>query len=208
MVISENNKFCFFAIPRTTSQALSKHLIRHYEAAHIVPMHMTFDEFAMSSNILLQDYFTFTTIRSPLDSIISAYLKKKTNHNERFSRGTFSNGKKIGQKAMEEYHYIKTHNASFQDYFIKFHMDEYEIPRHEKTVEKVNCVLRFETLQSDFNGLCSEQNWPQIPIEDFNRTKAPSRNLNEYYTPEIRPLARKTFGRLMKLWDYSFPSGW
>lgn len=208
MIINHQYGFCFFAIPRTASKALSQALIDQLGSEEILRMHTSYEEFFAQANRKEKRYFTFTTIRNPLDSIVSAYFKKKNNHNGRFSRGTFKDGRPIGKRAMEEYRFIVEHEADFAAYFKHFYTQEYRIPRHEATAKKVDCLLRFEHLADDVQQLCQSQDWPMVAVPLKNKTAGKADDFLQYYTPKVIAQAKKVVGPLMMDWGYDFPKEW
>jgi hypothetical protein len=208
MIISHHFKYCFFAIPRTGSQALSRHLIDNYKGIRMGRMHAGFEEFHRDTHNTFKDYFSFTIIRHPLDSIVSAYFKKKTDHNQRFSRGVFRNGRRIGRRSMEEYRFIKEHDASFSDYFLHFFTEPLEWPRHTNTKSSVDMVLRFETIEPDFQAVCKKLHMPNLTIPKINKTSSRSSDWRKYYDQEARQRAKQAVAPLMQIWGYDFPQDW
>ncbi|PHI20312.1 hypothetical protein CEQ90_08995 [Lewinellaceae bacterium SD302] len=203
MIINHAYQFCFFAIPRTASKAISKLLVEEMGSKEIHKMHTSYGEFRQLATPKEKDYFTFATIRNPMDSVVSAYFKKKNDHNGRFSRGTFKGGRPIGAKAMAEYRFIVENDADFSTYFLEFYREPYRIPRHEETARSVQTILRYESLDADFATLAAKKwNRPDLKIPVFNQTAGKSRNFLDYYTPEALERAHFVFGRLMGEWGY------
>ncbi|OAV44839.1 sulfotransferase family 2 domain-containing protein [Lewinella sp. 4G2] len=208
MIVSHAHRTCFFAVPRTASKAISKAMIEHLDGEEIKPMHLSYAEFMKAANRSVRNYFTFATVRNPMDSVVSAYFKKKSDHNGRFSRGTFKSGRPIAPRAMAEYRFIVENDADFATYFAEFHRGEYQVPRHQETLAKVDHVLRYETLTEDYNQLCNQRGWPAHNIPVFNRTEGKEKDFLSYYTPAIRGQAKAYFGRIFTEWGYSFPANW
>lgn len=205
MIINHQYRFCFFAIPRTASKAVSKVLIDELNSEAILKMHSGYNEFFEQASPDERQYFSFTTVRHPMDSVVSAYFKKKSNHNGRFSRGTFKDGRPIGQQAMNEYNFITKNDASFQDYFLHFYHQPYHKPRHELTASKVDYLMRYEQLQDDFDTVMNQLNLPTLKIPVFNKTSGRDVDYLSFYTADIRDRARLVFGPIMKDWGYDFP---
>lgn len=209
MIINHRYAFCYFAIPRTASKAISKVLIDELGSEEVMSMHTAYGEFMGQASQREQGYFSFTTIRNPMDSVVSAYFKKKNDHNGRFSRGTFKSGRPIGARALAEYRFIRDNNADFADYFLEFYREAYHLPRHEQTVASVDKVLRYERLDEDFATLGAQKwNLPNLEIPVFNTTAGKSRDFLQYYTPKTVERAKLVFGPLMRQWGYAFPEEW
>jgi hypothetical protein len=209
MVINHQYRFCYFAVPRTGSQATTKLLVDEFGSQEIMRMHTSFDEFQEQASEEEKQYFTFCTVRNPLDSLVSAYFKKKTDHRGRFSRGTFlRSGRPVSAMAMEKYRYITEQQATFAQYFEKFHVEPYRLPRHESTVRQVDYVMKFEDLDSDFAKFLQQFNLPLRSIPQVNKTKQRSAGFLSYYTPGIIPQAIAVTKDIMKEYGYSFPVAW
>jgi hypothetical protein len=209
MIINHQYRFCYFAIPRTASKAISKVLIDKLGSESILRMHSGYREYLAVASPTESEYFSFASVRNPLDSVVSAYFKKKSDHNGRFSRGTFKKtGKPIGTRAMEEYRFIKETDASFQEYFQQFYTDTYTVPRHEETIEKVDALIRYEHLNEDFAQVMDRLGLPFFEIPLINKTNDKPKDFLSFYSPEIIPRAIKVFTPIMEKWGYSFPEAW
>ena len=204
MIINHKNQFCFFAIPRTASKAISKALIENIGSAERLRMHSSYDEFMAIASAKETNYFTFATVRNPMDSIVSAYFKKKNDHKGRFSRGTFQGtGRPVGEKAMKEYRFITENDADFATYFKEFYQEVYSIPKHEATIEKVDAIIRYEYLREDFTAVLKKLNLPDITIPLTNKTQEKEKHFMEYYSGNIFSQAQRVLGPLMKKWGYA-----
>lgn len=205
MMICAKHRTLFFAVPRTASKAISRAMTQHLGAIERKPMHMSYVEFMAGATAEQRKYFSFATVRNPLDSVVSAYFKKKMDHNGRFSRGTFKSGRPIAAKALEEYRFIVEHDADFATYFAKFYQADYSVPRHEETLRKVDHVLRYENLAEDYAALIQERGWPAHEVPVFNRTAGKKGSFVDYYPKEIHAQATRVFSRIMEAWGYEFP---
>lgn len=208
MIISHTHKYCFFAIPRTGSQALSQHLLDNYAGLYIPPMHQSYLEFNQSSDYSFEEYTSFTIVRNPLDSLVSSYFKMRNDHNGRFSRGYFKNGRPISETKLKEFDFIQSNDASYSEYFLRFITDVYWLPRHISTAKCVDHVLKYEHLERDFNSLCAALDLNYKPIPIINPTQGRKSNWTEYYTIEARERAKKVCLPIMKEWSYDFPQDW
>ena len=208
MIISHRHRFCFFAIPRTGSTAVARALLRAGYGEEVKPQHISYEEFMTGQTRDVRSYFTFTIVRNPLDSVVSAYFKKKNDHNGRFSRGTFKSGRPIAPRQLEAYRFIRDNDASFAEYFRKFHTAPYRLPRHEATAAAVDKVLRFERLAADLNETLAALNLPALAIPRTNPTAGRKSDFTQYYTPPIRSLAQRNFSDIMESWGYDFPESW
>ena len=208
MIINHQHRFCFFSIPRTASTAISQLLIEKYGSESVLKRHTTFREFMTQASSDEKQYFKFTAIRHPMDSIVSAYFKKKSDHRGRFSRGSFKKGRPLSPQQKKEYQFIVSTNATFPQYFLKFYTKPYHRPNHEETVRNMDSVIRFENLNDNFKKVTDQLNLSFHPIPNVNATSERDTDFLKFYTPEIIPLAKKVFTPIMKDWGYDFPEEW
>ncbi|MEM1319717.1 MAG: sulfotransferase family 2 domain-containing protein [Bacteroidota bacterium] len=208
MIINHQHRFCFFAIPRTASKSVAKLLIEAYGSQGILKRHSSYGEFIAQAKPEERDYFTFTTVRNPMDSVVSEYFKKKSDHRGRFSRGSYRDGRPIAPAALRRYRFIVENDASFAEYFAEFYQEPYRLPRHEETAQKADVVMRYEQLEEDFEKLLKKLNLPLHPLPKINATAGKRGHFLDYYTPEIVPQALSVFTPLMQQWGYSFPEHW
>ncbi|MBR9919600.1 MAG: hypothetical protein GYB31_02100 [Bacteroidetes bacterium] len=187
---------------------MSKVLLELPGSEERLPMHLGVEGFLVDATADEKSYFRFASIRNPMDSVVSAYYKKKMDHNGRFSRGTFKKGKPIAPQALEEYRFIVEHDADFATYFAAFFTEEYRRPKHENTVAAMNDLIRFENLQSDFERICKALSMPRMEVPHYNKTAGRKRDFIHLYTPAIRRKAKKVFGPIMNDWGYEFPEDW
>ncbi len=87
MIISHVHQYCFFSVPRTASTAVSRYLIANLEGFQRGKKHSSYQQFLESATPEERQYFAFAGVRHPMDSAVSEYLKKKHDHNGKFSRG-------------------------------------------------------------------------------------------------------------------------
>ena len=180
----------------------------NYKGERCMGMHISFDEYHNATNNEFRNYMNFTIIRNPLDSVVSAFFKRKHDHNGRFSRGTFKNGKPINKRVLEEFKFIQETDASFSQYFLKFYNEEYSIPRHETTAAKVDFVIRYENLNKDFEALCKLKGLNFTPIPIYNPSEGKNKSWHSYYDANSRERARQIFPRILSNWGYEFPKSW
>lgn len=209
MIINHKYKFCYFAIPRTGSKALSQVLIEKLDSEVYLRMHASYEEFVNKSPEDYQRYLKLTTIRNPLDSIVSSYFKKKTDHNGRFSRGTYKLGKPLSKRALEEFHFIKNNNASFSEFLCHFYSNAiYQKNRITDTANACDVIFKFESLQTDFNHFLDRLGLQPIEIPVVNKTKEKSNDFLKYYDAKAQNVALKAFAPIMENWNYDFPKDW
>ena len=108
----------------------------------------------------------------------------------------------------KRHNYVKSRNASFSDYFLKY----YKYPYMDWNIlahKRFNHVIRFENLNDDFQkvldllGLESKRDLPLV-----NKTKGRDREFLSYFDEKSILRAKKVFGIYLKELNYEFPSEW
>ncbi|MEO8116288.1 MAG: sulfotransferase family 2 domain-containing protein [Bacteroidota bacterium] len=207
MVISDTYKYLFIELYFTGSTAISYELCNYYDGKKIINKHSRHHEFLEIANPEQKKYFIFSCIRNPMDTIVSGFMKFKTDHHGKYSdpKHWRRNGGTITDKNLELYNKIK--DLSFEEYFKKYHKlpyDNWSNTAHKK----FNFLIRFENMQEDFKKvleMLSIEQVREIPLKNKTEEK---KHFMEYYTPEIREQAIFVFGPYMKKWGYSFPVEW
>lgn len=210
MIISNRYRYVFIEIPHTASTAIRNELIEYYDGVSIYSKHAPIDLFIKKASNNEKSYFKFTSIRNPLDIVVTRYFKRKTDH-----QGFFTNsihwkefGGHITQKARREFNFIKNNNATFAEYFKKFYklpFDNYCNP----SPNQFDFIIRYENLQEDFSKLLKILGIRQIrDLPIINKTEGKSNQYLDYYLPEIINKAIWVFAPSMKEWGYTFPEHW
>ena len=173
-VISRNN-FVYLAHPRTASMATQRAL------KQMCGRRMKWER-TQPHHVGLKDCpnrtgneFVFTTIRNPLDAITSWYQLNPALHPKGF------------EWFVENY----KHNFLEQDGRMWYFIDQ------------VDWVMRFETLQQDFNTVCLKFQRPRFRILPFNTTKG-KRPYHDYHNHNTIKMMWQRFPKDMALYyEYS-----
>lgn len=210
MIISHRYKYVFVEIPHTASTAISNELCEKYDGMRIYAKHAPIDLFLKYAFGVEKNYFKFTSIRNPLDVVVTRYFKRRTNHQYFFTNPKYWEefGGHVSRKARREFNFIQCNDANFAEYFKKFYrlpFDNYGNP----SPHQFDFVIRFENLQEDFSRLLINLDVEQQrPVPLVNETEGKSDNFLDYYIPDIRTKAIWIFGPSMKEWGYKFPEQW
>ncbi len=197
MVISHKYKYLFIQLDKTASTAIAKELVENYGGQPTLWKHARYEDFMKVASPEEKKYFIFSGIRNPLDVVVSYYHYFKNGGNREY---TLNNKKYI---------YIKEKNATFVEYFKRFHANEIYREWKMKNFDKLNYIYRYENIEEDFAAALKMLKIAQkrgLPI--FNRTEGKRENYELYYTPEIQGMAKIVFNEFMKEWDYKFPENW
>lgn len=207
MVISHKHKYLFVELYFTGSTAISAELCELYDGEKILSKHSRYHEFLKVASPEEKQYFVFSCIRNPMDTVVSGFMKFKTNHHGKYTdpKEWRRNGGTITDKNLELYNKIK--DLSFEEYFLKYHRFPYD-NWSNVAHDKFNYVIKFEDIQNGFAEVLKKLNITQVrELPQKNKTSQKD-SFIKYYTPEIREHAIYVFGPFMKKWGYSFPDEW
>ena len=208
MIISHKHKYVFIEFPQTGSSAVATELISQYDGERILYKHALYSDFLREATFEEKGYFTFSTIRHPMDVVVSKYLKYKNNH-ENYLKKKVKNGRlrKVISRYLERkrYLYVKDNNADFETYFLKF----YKVPYASWSIVDHRCfdyIMRFEKLDEEFDKVLNFLGIEKTrPLRKFNQTKKENKHFSAYYKSErVKQRAIQIFTPYMRAWDYDF----
>jgi hypothetical protein len=196
-------------LPRTGSTAISKELCSQYGGEKILKKHATYSDFLRVASDDEKQYFVFSSIRNPMDKILSLYFKYKTNQRGYENKAIYRGGNFLIAWLMQtQFRFVQNTNASFVEFFKRFYRlpyDDWSSLDHEK----LDYVLHFERLSEDFDEVLRRigvESARSLPVT--NKTAERDAEFWSYYTPEIHARARWVFRPYFNRWGYEFPAGW
>ena len=210
MIVSHKHRFVFVEVPHTASHSIAEQLVAHYGGKPILRKHANVTQFMSSASTDERQYFKFATVRNPLDTATTDYAKLKNDHKGQFSnpRMLIENGGHVTRDHLREFRFIRDNDADFAVFFTHFRAKLYNNwflvgDRH------FDYVIRFERLQEGFSEMLRRINVEQAQaIPHVNRTKGKEKSYEEFFTPDIYPLAAACYGPFMEKWGYAFPAAW
>jgi hypothetical protein len=212
MIISDKYKYLFIEFPQTGCSAVGRELMEQYEGQRILFKHAQLHEFMKSATKEQRQYFIFSTIRNPMDVVVSKYFKYLSDH-ENYAEKKVKHGR-LRRLIMPKYEegrrdFILNNKASFEDFFLKY----YTLPYSAWSIlshHKLQFLMRFENLGEDFNEAVSRIGAvPKRALPLYNQTGQKIKHFSEYYeSTDARVRAVEIFGPYMKEWGYEFPSHW
>jgi len=212
MIISEEHKYVFIEFPQTGCSAVGRELMEHYGGTRILYKHAQLHNFMKQASPEQKKYFTFSTIRNPMDVVVSKYFKFKSDH-ENYATKKVKHGKlrKLIMPGYEKarHDFIVQNNADFESFFLKYYTWPYSawsIMGHHQ----LDHVMRFENLSAEFEEVLKKIGIPAVrPLPLYNKTGAKAKDFTAYYaSKEARLRAIEVFGPYMKEWGYEFPQHW
>ncbi len=209
MVVSEKHRYVFIQLPHTACTAVGRELIENYGGRPILSKHASYRAFRRWAADEADNYFTFASIRNPMDEVVSIYHKFKTDHNGDYSNPANwrQNGGWLSRRGLRQFLFVKERKASFQEYFKRFFVLPY-VNTSVLVHGRVNTVLRFESIQNDFADIVQRLGLDLVrPLPLVNPTRKESRSFELNYEG-VEDRACHIFGPLNKMWGYTLPSGW
>jgi len=212
MIISDKYKFVFIEFPQTGCSAVARELMENYDGRRILFKHAQYHEFLKQAKPEELGYYSFSTIRNPMDVVVSKYFKYKSDH-ENYANKKVKHGKlrRLLMPKIEESRrdFIINSDADFEQFFLKYYKWPYSawsILSHHK----LDFLMRFESLSDDFEkALHNLAIKPVRGLPLYNKTSMKKKHFTEYYASKAsRKRALKVFGPYMKAWNYEFPNDW
>jgi hypothetical protein len=196
-------------MPVTASYALRGELCTYYGGESILHKHAVYSEFRQIASADEMSYFTFATVRNPLDVVVSRYCKLKSDHKGVFSDPLAAQRLQVDYHDYIKYKFIHDTNATFEMFFLKYYSHRPYGDMIDLESTNLDFVIRYERLQEDFAEVLRLLGLKQVrSIPVINKTLQKRDDWQEYYKPDLIPHAKRTFGPFMKKWGYHFPPSW
>lgn len=208
MVISHRYRYLFVENPLTASWAIRNELLKYYDGEPIRHKHATIQEFLGSATRGEKNYFSFATVRNPLDVLVSRYFKLKTNHKGAFTDPQAVESLLVDYSDRRKYEDLHQLGMSFEEAFRRYWKFPYS-DQIELSSNHLDFVIRFERLQQDFSEIMRRLGLRQVrSIPVVNKTREKKEQWESYYTSATIPIAKKACGPFMREWGYEFPEAW
>ena len=207
MIISDRYRYVFIQTPMTGSSAVAKELVEKYEGRAILSKHAVYSTFLANANNEQRKYFVFSGVRHPLDKMVSNYQKMLNNHNERFTQKLNSDPRKAIFQIRDRWKYRRVNRGWSYEQFLQHSKIYDEVSSLDHS--KLNYVMKFETLESDFEKVLTQLGIPLVrKLPRFNATDKKEGYIEFYDSVKIRKLAVKKMGPFLENSEYSFPEDW
>jgi hypothetical protein len=188
-MISYTNKFIFIHINKTAGTSI-EHTLKPYGHKTVRNPHMggfkhsqhfTMGEYKKYLSDEYDKYYKFTVVRNPWDRVVSYYFK-----------GAIQNNLSFTEWVIDKYK-----NKNFQDY-----QRMYDPCINWIDVNELDYIIRFETLENDFNDMCSKLGLDcSLQKHNVNNKRG---NYRDYYNEETKKLIEEYFNSDIKLFNYKF----
>lgn len=209
MVISHYYKYVFIETPQTGCTAIRNELVQNYKGEIILNKHSLYSEFLAIASDEEKRYFTFSSIRNPLDKYVSSFLKLKNNHKNRYTDRLNFKGKRALFSIRDRFKYkrIRKMNLNYYEFLqmSKIPYDDISTLDHKR----FSNLIRFENLTKDFENALKEIGVDLVRELPLNNNTKNKKHYLEYYSDEKTKLvATKKFIFFMNYWNYKFPEDW
>ena len=210
MIISHKYRFLFIGLPFSASSAISKELHAKYEGLPYLRKHSLYHEFKKVATIKEKKYFVFAVLRNPMEIAVTVYEKMRANAKGNFTNPNLlkENGGHITKNHLLKFNFIQKNNATFREYFLKFHTKPYD-NLSSMTLDNCDFVIRHENIAEDYlKALINAGIENPSPLPVANKTANKKKDLADYYTEDIKRQAIHVFGPFLNKYNYSFPQDW
>ena len=207
MIISDRYRYVFIQTPMTGSSAVAKELVEKYEGRAILSKHAIYSTFLANANNEQRKYFVFSGVRHPLDKMVSNYQKMLNNHNERFTQKLNADPRKAIFQIRDRVKYRRVKRGWSYEQFLQHSKIYDEVSSLDHS--KLNYVMKFETLESDFEKVLTQLGIPLVrKLPRFNSTDNKKGYIEFYDSVKTRKLAVKKIGPFLENSEYCFPKDW
>ena len=198
-MISHKHKFIFIHIPKTGGTSIESALKINQEHKD----HKYYKKTLKNYN----DFFVFTIVRNPFDRAVSDYnwatntkypcpaqkLKEMfINKSFKYFLDNYYNLKYEDVKSFKGLNWFKNHHLT--------HCRE-QLDLLNPVCE-VDYIMRFETLQQDFNTVCDKIGIPRQHLPHANKSK--HKHYTEYYDDETRQIVAEKYAKDIEYFGYKF----
>lgn len=210
MIISDRHRYVFVEMPRTGSRAVATELLENYDGREILWKHATYQDFLRQASDDQKTYFSFSSVRNPLDVAVTRYAHLRANKDNRFYDARQLNIRNSWSGRIERriHRWVVERDADFSSFLQRW----YVVPYDTWTTmdhRSMDLVMRTERLAGDFDvALRRIGVEPLRPLPVLNSTPGKEGDYASWYTPPAIKRAAWVFGPYMEEWGYDFPDAW
>lgn len=210
MIISHKYRYVFVEVPRTGSTSISAELRENYDGHGVLRKHASYQDFLRVASSEEAKYFTFSTVRNPLDIAVTRFVRLKHDVQELYQdRSKIAIRNSLSARLERRiFRWVQRTDADFEAFLRRW----YFLPYDTWTTldhKQMDAVLRFETLAGDFDRALRQMGIePLRSLPVLNATPGRDSDWTSYFTPNAIRRAIWVFGPYMRRWGYSFPPSW
>ena len=210
MIISHRHRYVFVEMPRTGSRAVADELEQYYDGHEILRKHATYSDFLRDATGDERTYFSFSSVRNPLDVAVTRYAHLRANKDNRFTEARqISIRNSLASKVERRIHrWMVKHDADFEAFLLRWYLLPYDTWTSVDH-RRLDLVMRTETLSDDFSRALERIGIePNRRLPVVNATPGRESDFVSFYTPKAIKRAAWVFGPYMREWGYEFPESW
>jgi len=203
-MISEEYQFLFIHIPKTAGNSVGQQLqaysedrlvtlaahqdgVERFEVRHPrypITKHSTLTDYkALLAPALFRRLFKFATLRNPWERMISFYFSPHRGVTQ-WDPGAF---RALVERTPPARHYLLTDASG---------------PMDKPLDADIDCLLRFETLEQDFQRVSTRLGLPWRGLPRYNASQR--NHYTHYYDDELIAVVEDRFGEEIAFGDYRF----
>jgi hypothetical protein len=210
MIISHQHRYVFVEMPRTGSRAVANELEAYYDGHEILRKHATYTDFLRTATDDEKTYFSFSSVRNPLDVAVTRYAHLVANKDNRFTDARQIGLRNSLSSRIERriHRWVVKHDADFEAFLRRWYVVPYDTWT-SLDHRRLDLVMRTETLSDDFAVALERigiEPVRRLPV--VNATPGRDEDYLRFYTEGARKRAAWVFGPYMREWGYEFPESW
>lgn len=209
MIRSVEHNYLFVQLPRTGCTAVARELLEHYSGERILAKHSRHHEY-VESEFHNSAFTVFSTVRHPLDDLVSSYEKLRTNHEKYLDPERHQSQPRgyISDDTIEQFRFVSG-GGGFHEYLRRYHrlpFDNWSSLAHQS----FDHVMRFESLAHDFERVLRHLGiTPVRALPSRNTTERTKPSWVSYYEdPAVQAFIAPRVFPFMRRWNYDFPDSW
>jgi hypothetical protein len=202
-MINEKHKFIFIHIPKTGGTSIEKLFSNascRWDWTHnLWKQHRSIWQLKEIYKIPIDDYYKFTVVRNPWDKAVSGYTWWTTSKYPIF-RNVKSKSLKdylLVQNGFEKFNHLNNKATGRGDHF----NTQYSFVEINGDCQ-MDCIIKFENLQEDFNIICDKIGIPQQKLPHKNKTN--HKHYTEYYNEETKQIVAEKYAKDIEYFGYEF----
>lgn len=177
MIINDNNRFVYIAVPKTATSSMHSALGEHTGHPEPAEHHMAYEK-ALERYPHIENYFSFGFVRNPWAKMVSTYYDF-----------TLHRGRQYSAKVRME-HPLLSEFADFEDFCINLKnsdwcMDIFFVPQTWLVTDENDTPLdfigRYENLEEDFRFVCEKIGFGNRNLEKYNVGKHNNKDYRAHF---------------------------
>tara|TARA_E500000318_G_scaffold112057_1_gene133764 strand:+ start:18702 stop:19358 length:657 start_codon:yes stop_codon:yes gene_type:complete len=214
-MINHDLKFIFLHVPKTAGISIGSAL---YKAVGIEKEYGGYQiHYPEFNKNIWKEYFVFTFVRNPWDRFYSQYMYRDFLHRYLSFEYALKNFKELFEEMYgpfkKNYNFCGDYNRLSDTIYEHVHsltQTEFLSGKYLDNIDKfpyINFIGRYESIESDFDYVCSEigiQN-TGLPLKNVSKPSSKIKSFKDCYTEELVQYASNLFTQDIKNFNYKFP---